>query len=207
MVQSTHIGKFAQAFSRAQGKMKNPKKDIESQEGYKTAPLAKFFDAVKRPFKEHGLSFSQNLSTMQELVSVTTLIMHESGQWLNSDPTLVHINDKVPLELAVYKAKRNSFCAAMGITGEDEYEDTVAGDKPKSQYASAEERRTTKQSMIDDLKQVSSPEELDQYQEVYAKDLEAMGEEDQTYISDILRDMKKLRTQFKSEKDNLKGKL
>lgn len=207
MSQSTHIGKLAQAFSRAQGKIRNPKKDIESQDGYKTAPLAKFFDAVKRPFKEHGLSFWQSLNTMDNVVTITTTLMHESGQWVDSGSTLIMINDKVPLELAVYKAKRNSFCAMMGITGEDEYEDTVAGDKPKSNYASAEDRREKKQAMLDDLKHVSSPEELGQYQEMYAKDLEAMGEEDATYISDILRDMKKLRNKFNSEKDNIKGKV
>jgi hypothetical protein len=213
MQQSEQLNELAKAFSAAQGRIRNPKKNIDSEEGYKTAPLSKFYDAVKRPFKDNGLSFVQDLSSKDLEISVSTRIMHSSGQWLESNVVNVTAKDNSPEErgLATYNAKKNSFCAMIGITGENEVEEKLTTSGATSHkgglFESAADRKEAKQAMLDDLKMVSSQADLDEFTAIHQENMDKMIAEDQTYVSDVLREMKVLKQGFDKEKDNLKGKI
>lgn len=141
MQSSDSIAKFAEAFAAAQGEMKNPTKDNTADAGkykYSYADLAAVYDACKGPLTKNGISILQSPSTNQAGVSVTTMLIHSSGEWVSSTLTIgCNKNDAQGIGSAISYARRYSLSAMVGLAPEDDDDANAAVGKP----AAIENRR------------------------------------------------------------------
>lgn len=123
---STNINELAKALSLAQVKFASVKKDNPVDTGkyqYVYADLASFIEAVRKPLSEHGLAITQLVSPTAEngAVTVETVLLHESGQWLSTAVTLV-IAGGGPQALgsAISYARRYGLSGILGIAAEED---------------------------------------------------------------------------------------
>lgn len=89
MKMSNEINELADAFSKAQGLMKNASKDA-SNPFFKSsyATLASVIEALREPFALNGLSFMQPCDFKEDgTILVETIILHSSGQWISGTIT------------------------------------------------------------------------------------------------------------------------
>ncbi len=83
---SESIKELSTALSKFQGEVKNPHNEATNpQYKSKYAPLDVVINTIKPLLSKHGLSFIQSTSTEGESVGITTLLLHESGEWIESD--------------------------------------------------------------------------------------------------------------------------
>ena len=90
MRRSDNIGALAGALAKAQGQMENATKDkINPHFKSKYADLGSVWDAIREPLAKNGLSVVQ-LPFNDEAgnVHVTTLLAHESGEWIEATYSL-----------------------------------------------------------------------------------------------------------------------
>ena len=82
-MQSNEIDKLAEALAKAQGVMAGAKKDSLNpffKSNY--ADLASVWEAIRKPLSDNGLSVVQGTEHSSEGLIVTSMLMHESGQWV-----------------------------------------------------------------------------------------------------------------------------
>ena len=93
MNSSEDIKDIAAALSKAQAAMGTAKKGetakVTTKTGgsysYNYATMESIVDAVRQPFADNGLSFTQlPIGTDGNEVRVETVLLHESGQWIAS---------------------------------------------------------------------------------------------------------------------------
>lgn len=133
MKTSTTTAAIAEAFAKARGDFGTPKKTktahIRPKDGssysYSYADLAAVLDAVKRPLADNGLVFTQDVITIEGGVSVTSHLMHASGEWIEWGPLALGAGSRAQdVGGAVSFARRYAASAALGIASDD---DTDAG--------------------------------------------------------------------------------
>lgn len=91
MQQSTTINELAKALVTFQIKVDNIKKDAKNPFFKSTyASLSNILDAIKEPLCECGLSISQ---FPEGDYSLTTRIMHESGEWMEASYSMKPVKD------------------------------------------------------------------------------------------------------------------
>ena len=82
---SPSIDKLAAALAKAQAEIVGATKSEENPFfRSKYADLASVMDAVRLPLSSNGLSYTQLLGNNGQEVTVTTMLMHSSGQWVRS---------------------------------------------------------------------------------------------------------------------------
>ena len=142
MNQSNELGELNTALAVAQGQLRDPKKNTKGY-NYKYADLPSTLEAIRPIFAELGLSFTQMLSGGQDgFIEVTTRVMHNSGQFLESTFAMP-IEIKKGMSSAqcigstITYMKRYAIQAAVGICAdEDTDHNDVRPDrdsKPKTQ--------------------------------------------------------------------------
>lgn len=92
MTKSESIKDLAAALSKAQGEIKGAHKDSNNpyfKSNY--ADLASVWDAIREPFSKHGLSIVQSPGDG----TVETLLMHESGEWVQGTLKIDAVRDAV----------------------------------------------------------------------------------------------------------------
>jgi hypothetical protein len=112
---------FAAALCKAQGAMKAAGKDkVNPAFKSRYADLAAVVDAARKPLADNGLSVVQSASATETGVAVTTLILHESGQWIETDPLCIPVTKKDAHGTmgAITYAKRGSLMAAFALAGD-----------------------------------------------------------------------------------------
>lgn len=83
METSEQLSDLAAALSQAQGEMEAAAKDTNNTFfKSKYATLAAVREAVRNPLARNGLAVCQTLSTSENGVRVTSLLLHSSGQWI-----------------------------------------------------------------------------------------------------------------------------
>ncbi len=83
MNQSESINELAGALAKAQGEIKNALKDSTNPHlKSKYADLASVWHAAREPLSKNGLSVIQPVSGGPDTITVTTRLMHSSGQWI-----------------------------------------------------------------------------------------------------------------------------
>lgn len=81
--QSTEIAALAEALSKAQGKITGALKDSANPFfKSKYADLASVWDACREQLAANGLSVVQINGNDAERITVTTMLLHSSGQWV-----------------------------------------------------------------------------------------------------------------------------
>lgn len=133
MMQSATLGRLGAALSKAQGAMGTAKKDgeaeIVSQKGtyrYNYADLASVWDAVRKHLADNELSIVQQVHNDTKSVTVTTTLLHSSGEFIR-DRCWLPVSDMRPQSVgsAITYARRYSMSALVGVATEDD--DGAAG--------------------------------------------------------------------------------
>lgn len=123
MEQSAEIGKLAEALAKAQAQMMGAKKDSKNpffKSDY--ADLKSVTDAIKGPLNDNDISWVQGVGNSENgWPSVTTMIMHKSGQFIKSSFALApKKNDPQGVGSAVTYARRYSLAAICGVYQTDD---------------------------------------------------------------------------------------
>lgn len=128
MKQSENINELATAMAAAQAEMGGAVKDSANPFfKSKYADLTSVVKAIKEPFANHGLSYTQFPCAADGCVGVTTRLMHSSGQWLESEYMLPMVkNDPQAAGSAITYARRYALQAMAGIpTADDDAESAM----------------------------------------------------------------------------------
>ncbi len=133
-MQSEQINELAEALAKAQGAMAGAKKDEENPFYKKNyADLASVWNAAREPLSENGLSVIQNVRSDKDgNVFVVSMMMHKSGQWIDSRMPVKPVkNDMQGLGAAISYARRYLLSAQAGVyqVDIDADEDQGGGDK------------------------------------------------------------------------------
>jgi hypothetical protein len=122
MTTSTTIGALAAALAKAQAQLRNASKDAENPH-YKSryASLAAVLDAAREPLAAHGLAVTQLPSLAGSEVSIETILLHASGEWLSSTllvPTSKR--DAQGIGSAISYGRRYALAAMIGLAQADD---------------------------------------------------------------------------------------
>jgi hypothetical protein len=122
MQQSETIIELSKAMAKAQAEMGGAVKD-SSNPFFKSsyADLTSVIKAIKEPFANNGLSFVQFPISAPDHIGVTTRLMHESGEWLQSDCFLPLVkNDPQSCGSILTYCRRYALSAMCGIPAVDD---------------------------------------------------------------------------------------
>ena len=135
MKSSDAINELASALCNAQGQMGGAVKDSANpffKSSY--ADLTSVIKAIKQPFADNGLSYTQFPVSNENGVGVSTRLMHVSGQWLEMEYTLPTVKkDPQASGSAITYARRYALQSIAGIpTADDDAESAMLrGDDKK----------------------------------------------------------------------------
>lgn len=123
MNKSDSIKNLAAALAKFQGDVKNPANTADNPFfKSKYAPLQDVLNLVRPLLSKHGLSVIQSPTGDGTDISITTILLHESGEWIKLEP-LVLKADKATAQgagSAITYARRYSLSAVLGISSEDD---------------------------------------------------------------------------------------
>jgi hypothetical protein len=120
---SETINDLAGALARAQGEMKNPPLDGTNPHfRSRFATLAGIRDTILPVLSRHGLSVIQSAGSSERGPVLTTLLLHTSGQWVETDGLELPASkqDAQGYGSALTYARRYSLLALAGVTGDDD---------------------------------------------------------------------------------------
>ena len=124
MKKSETLTEFSKAFAKTQQEMKQPLKDANNAFfKSKYVPLENVVEAITESASKNGLSFTQFPSSDEAgNVTVGTLVMHSSGEWIEYDPIRMKPvkNDPQSIGSAITYAKRYALSAIFGITSDQD---------------------------------------------------------------------------------------
>lgn len=121
---SETIAAIAAALSTAQGELSHALKDTTGQIGQqktKYADLASCWDAAREPLSRNGLAVVQLPSADGPKVTVTTMLVHKSGEWFKNALQMTSAqNTPQAIGSCITYGRRYSFCSVVGISPEDD---------------------------------------------------------------------------------------
>ena len=142
MEMSTDIKDLASALAKAQGEMRNAAKSSDNPFfKSKYADLAECLNVVREPLAKNGLSVMQaNEGVANGYMSVTTLLMHSSGQYIKTTGSFpIGKQDAQGNGSALTYARRYSLAAMLSIAQEDD--DGNAACETQNQPQKAQQRK------------------------------------------------------------------
>lgn len=122
MNKSEAINELATALAKAQAEMTFAAKDATNPHfKSKYADLAAVWDAIRAPLTKHGISVTQFPSYDDALVSVETILLHSSGQWISSVASAPAVKlDPQGVGSAITYLRRYSLAAVAGVAQDDD---------------------------------------------------------------------------------------
>lgn len=123
MKKSETIAELAKALSAFQGEVKQPLKD-KANPFFKSkyVPLENVVEAISETASKHGLSFLQYPLNQENRVGIITVLMHSSGEWIESEPIFATPakQDAQATGSVITYLKRYSLSAIFGITSDED---------------------------------------------------------------------------------------
>jgi hypothetical protein len=127
MIRSETFKEFASAFAKFQADVQNPKLTAENPHfRSRYAPLSEVLNTVRPILAKHGLSVFQDVATEEDKVVVTTVLLHESGEYLQSSPLKIPAGrggkpaDAQGIGSATSYGKRYQLQAAIGVAADED---------------------------------------------------------------------------------------
>jgi hypothetical protein len=123
MNKSDTIAALAAALAKAQGQMAGAVKDSANPFfKSKYADLSSVTAAIKQPLADNGLSYVQVSNQADDAVSIETIILHESGEWISTGAVIAPVSkhDAQGYGSAQTYARRYSLQMAFGVPSEDD---------------------------------------------------------------------------------------
>jgi hypothetical protein len=133
MNKSDSIKELATALNLAQAEMSGAKKKAANPFfKSKYADLNSVVDAIRVPFCDNGLSYSQFPLFRDGLVGVETILMHSSGEWISSELLLPMVKqDPQAAGSALTYARRYALQSIAGVPSEDDDGNHASQASPK----------------------------------------------------------------------------
>ncbi len=140
--ESASIDQLAAAMAKAQGAMKPASKGSKNPHfKSKYASLADVVAALREPFSENGLSYIQRGVMVDGRLICRTRLLHESGQWIESDFPCMTGENRNPMQAAgsawTY-ARRYGLMAIVGVAPADEDDGNAAASQAWPSQAEAD---------------------------------------------------------------------
>jgi hypothetical protein len=131
---SESIGAIAGALAKAQAELTNPEKSLtatirspmprEGDRTFRYASLSSGLDIVRKALGKHEIAVQTTaVDNEAQLIRLTTLLAHSSGEWLSSDwPVCPLAEATAPHKMgaALTYARRYALFTLVGIAGEDD---------------------------------------------------------------------------------------
>jgi hypothetical protein len=140
MRHSETVGAIASALAKAQKQIEGAAKDSKNPHfNSRYADLASIVDACRGPLADNGLAIIQSPSTDAQLVRMTTLLLHSSGEWIESDPLTVQVRDAAPQAVGsgITYLRRYQLAAVCGVAPDDDDAEAAEGRTAKAPAAKA----------------------------------------------------------------------
>ena len=157
MKSSELINELANALCRAQSQMGGAVKD-SSNPFFKSkyADITSVIKAIKQPFADNGLSYTQFPISNEHGVGVSTRLMHISGQYLEMEYTLPTVKrDPQASGSAITYARRYALQSIAGIPVADDDAEAamLRGDEQRSQIRTISDNQIiTIEKLLDETK-------------------------------------------------------
>ena len=133
MEHSENISKLAAALAAFQAEVNDPSRDGQNPHfRSKYVQIDGLLAAVRPMLSKHGLSVVQSIGGDGQNISVTTEIMHTSGEWIRTDALVMKAVKQDPQgagSCATY-GRRYGLSAALGVAWDDD-DDGEAASTPK----------------------------------------------------------------------------
>jgi len=138
MKRSESVNELAAALSKAQRAFVAAERThtatVQTKAGgqysFAYADLAAYLDICRAPLADNGLSIVQEPSVNGDKVQVTTMLLHQSGQWIESDPLplkmIADSRGEFTAQIvgsAITYARRYSLASLVGMASESEDDD------------------------------------------------------------------------------------
>lgn len=154
MKKSESIAELAKALSAFQGEVKQPLKD-KGNPFFKSkyVPLENVVEAVSETASKHGLSFLQYPLNQENKVGIITILMHSSGEWIESEPIFATPTkqDAQATGSVITYLKRYSLSAIFGITSdEDDDGNQASGNYNNQQQTQQYQQPRKRQAPVND---------------------------------------------------------
>jgi len=157
MKSSELINELAKALCNAQGQMGGAVKDSSNPFFKSTyADIKSVIKAIKQPFSDNGLSYTQFPISNEHGVGVSTRLMHVSGQYLEMEYTLPTVKkDPQSSGSAITYARRNALQSIAGIPVADDDAEAamLRGDENESEVKTISDKQIiTIEKLLDETK-------------------------------------------------------
>lgn len=142
MESSPEIKEIAEALALAQAEVDTASKDrINPHFGQRYATLASVWDACRAALTKHGISVLQSPTAEGARVTLTTMLMHKSGQWFRDVITL-QARDASPQAVgsAITYARRYALSAMASVAPDDDDDANSAQPEASKTKTKAQER-------------------------------------------------------------------
>ena len=133
MEHSESIKEIAAALAAFQSEVKDPSRNGENPHfKSKYVQLDGLLAAVRPILANHGLSLMQSTGGDGVNISVSTLIMHTSGEWIETEPLVLKAQQATPQGAgsACTYGRRFSLSAALGVAWDDDDDGNAASTPP-----------------------------------------------------------------------------
>lgn len=147
MKSSESLSNIAKALVLAQGEAKDIQKNKQGY-GYKYATLESILSMLRPILVKNGLSIIQSHGNNESEITVTTRILHESGEWLEDTggvefQLLKGMNNAQSVGSAITYLRRYQISAFMNITSDEDVDGEVdVGQAKKNTQPPAETKPT-----------------------------------------------------------------
>jgi len=155
MQRSESIQNLAKALVAFQQEIKNPTNTaINPHFKSRYAPLSDILNEVRPLLTKHGMAVIQFPGGDGDTVSVTTLLVHDSGEWLEFPPLVLKPDKMTPQGAgsAITYGRRYALAAVLGISSEDDDDGNTASvyTRPStaSSYSSSTPDSTSSQLLL-----------------------------------------------------------
>lgn len=141
MQRSESIAKLADALAKFQSEVSDPDKGGVNTffkngkgEGSKYVELDDLLQAVRPTLSKHGLSFVQSPGGDGQIITITTLLMHSSGEWIEFEPLSLKAvkTDPQGAGSAITYGRRYSLSAILGVAWDADDDGNKASGKEKN---------------------------------------------------------------------------
>jgi len=174
---SENIQEIAKAMSLAQKDIKPAAKDgVNPHFRSSFSTLSAIWEAIRQPLTDNSLTLWQDVVTEDKSVSVTTRIVHNSGQWVEFGPLSMPLVkfDPQAIGSATSYAKRYALCAAIGVVsdedGDDDGENAQGRGAIQTKYVSSPQKINVSSPQKINASQINTIKQIDQKLDAECKD-------------------------------------
>lgn len=143
---SPSIANLAKALSQFQKEINNPANTaVNPFYKSKYAPLSDVLNVVRPILGKYGLSIIQPPSNDNDGVYIRTLLMHESGEWIETEPLILKPEKNTPQGVgsAITYGRRYAISSVLGISSEED-DDGNANEKKADDKGNAKSTTPSK---------------------------------------------------------------